>query len=166
MLRLAGGLSDYQPLLHVDHHDSDSESTTDLNSELSRCHRIIHLRHKAIFALCALIVFLVVSNLILLIKLLRVQALEQHLDSHLLYCELYISNSWLNTKRCDSAPAQEAVQHEVVKFHAGPLNNEKDDIYSLPPSPEVDEAWRDLYESKSHLAGTREEVSSRHLSLD
>ncbi|KAE9407413.1 hypothetical protein BT96DRAFT_809589, partial [Gymnopus androsaceus JB14] len=44
------------------------------------------------------------------------------------------------------APAQDAVEYEIVKFHSGPLNNETDDIYSLPPSPEVDQAWRDLYE--------------------
>lgn len=77
------------------------------------------------------------------------RALAQHLNYQLLYCKLYISNSRLTTEQRDSAPAQEAVEYEVVKFHAGPLNNEDDDIYSLPPSPEVDEAWRDLYESKS-----------------
>jgi len=44
------------------------------------------------------------------------------------------------------SPAVEAIEYEVVKFHSGPLNNEEDDIYSLPPSPEVDAAWRDLYE--------------------
>ena len=154
MLRVSDELSDYQPLPHVDHHGSDSESTTDLNFELLS-HRIIQLKRKTILALCALIVFLMVSNLVLLKEFLRVQALAQRLDSDLLYCESYILNSWIHTKRCDSAPAQEAVEHEVVKFHAGPLNNENDDIYSLPPSLEVDEAWRDLYESKSHSAGTR-----------
>ncbi|KAJ7203880.1 hypothetical protein GGX14DRAFT_369190, partial [Mycena pura] len=45
-----------------------------------------------------------------------------------------------------AAPAQEAVEYEIVKFHAGPLNNEPDDIYSGPPSPVVDQAWRELYE--------------------
>lgn len=46
----------------------------------------------------------------------------------------------------DKAPAMEAIEYEVVKFHSGPLNNEDDDIYSLPPSPEADAAWRNLYE--------------------
>ena len=46
------------------------------------------------------------------------------------------------------APAADAIEYEVVKFHSGPLNNEDNDIYSLPPSPEVDQAWRDLYEGE------------------
>lgn len=46
------------------------------------------------------------------------------------------------------APAMEAIEYEVVKFHVGPLNNEEDDIYSLPPSPETDAAWRNLYEGE------------------
>ena len=46
------------------------------------------------------------------------------------------------------APATDAIEYEVVKFHAGPLNNEENDIYSSPPSPEVDQAWRNLYESE------------------
>ncbi len=57
------------------------------------------------------------------------------------------------------APATDAIEYEAVKFHSGPLNNEEDDIYSLPPSPKVDQAWRDLYESEysdfSHLSFTQ-----------
>ncbi|KAG6805097.1 hypothetical protein H0H93_005622, partial [Arthromyces matolae] len=41
-------------------------------------------------------------------------------------------------------PVQDFVEYEVVKFRSG-LNGEGDDIYSSPPSDEVDAAWSDLY---------------------
>jgi len=42
------------------------------------------------------------------------------------------------------SPAENMIQYEVKKFRSG-LNGEGDDIYSLPPSDEVDAAWADLY---------------------
>ena len=47
------------------------------------------------------------------------------------------------------APAQDAIEYEFVKFHGGLFNDkhelETPDIYSSPPSEEVDAAWEDLY---------------------
>lgn len=65
ILRISGGHPDYQPLLHANHHDSDSDSTTNLDSELLRCHRIIRLRRKTVLGICALIALLVLSNLVI-----------------------------------------------------------------------------------------------------
>lgn len=48
-------------------------------------------------------------------------------------------------------PAHEAISYQVVSFHndAGEAT-----IYQQKPSPEVDEAWEDLYRCTSRLAAT------------
>lgn len=74
----------------------------------------------------------------------EIQDLRQSSDSL-----LWVSSSLANMREASLkeclAPAQDVLEYEVVKFHSGPLNAEEDDIYSMPPSSEVDEAWRSLY---------------------
>jgi len=92
--------------------------------ELVCAHRRLR---KIIYCLSGALVVLLISNLAFITKLTGAKACR---------AEPFLTFS----------PAQEAVEYEVVKFHAGPLNNEPDDIYSGPPSPVVDQAWRELYE--------------------
>ncbi|KAJ7123973.1 hypothetical protein C8R43DRAFT_1031475 [Mycena crocata] len=107
----------YEPLYPDDDAKQDQ---MDLRRERTRLHKIICCMSGAL-------VVLLISNAVLIAKL--TGAKNCHTEPFLTF-----------------SPAQEAVEYEVVKFHAGPLNNEPDDMYSMPPSPSVDQAWRDLYE--------------------
>jgi hypothetical protein len=42
-----------------------------------------------------------------------------------------------------SAPAQDAVEYEIKRFHRG--FGDRKTIYQSEPGPEVDQAWEDLY---------------------
>lgn len=89
--RHSGGL--YQPLLHGDHHDSESDLTTYLTSELLRYQQSNRLRYKTILALGTLVILLIISNFVILTEFLRARELAQRLDPYMLYCEWYNSKS-------------------------------------------------------------------------
>ncbi|KAL0564732.1 hypothetical protein V5O48_017310 [Marasmius crinis-equi] len=65
---------------------------------------------------------------------------------------------WLSTKTKSSSetcgypnaqilysPVQDLLEYHPYKFYTGELQNIAPDIYSRPPSKEVDDAWTDLY---------------------
>jgi hypothetical protein len=42
-----------------------------------------------------------------------------------------------------AAPAQHVIQHKTVKFHRGWADDVP--VFETPPSPEVDQVWKDLW---------------------
>ncbi|KAJ7290274.1 hypothetical protein C8J57DRAFT_1492999 [Mycena rebaudengoi] len=123
----------YEPLLP----DDTQHDRVDFKCE----HRRLR---KTIYCMSGALLILLISNFVFITKLSRVK--ECHAEPFLTFCALSLSPRNLALIMELSAPAQEAVDYEVVKFHAGPLNDEPDDMYSMPPSPSVDGAWRELYE--------------------
>ena len=143
--------SSYNPLLQ-NLNDGDSNLDTALESDLlmsgpeRRCDHQ-HPTKSRVYALYAVICVLVASNIVFLGEVLRLRSMPRFPSSQLIFCMSSYS-LYAGSLTCSIAPATGAIEYEVVKFHAGPLNNEEDDVYSSPPSPEVDQAWRDLYEGE------------------
>jgi hypothetical protein len=91
----------------------------------------------------------IIGNIVLLAIIL--QALYQKgpqnpIFPQALYCtsriRLWSSDSLLTPKPL--APAQDAVKYQITRFHPGFSNDLS--IYQQPPSPEVDQAWKNLYD--------------------
>uniref|UniRef100_A0A0W0G7V4 Tat pathway signal sequence n=1 Tax=Moniliophthora roreri TaxID=221103 RepID=A0A0W0G7V4_MONRR len=93
--------------------------------------------------------FSLVVNVLLFVYLMT-RSSSTCINPQLLYCE-FILPVVLNLLGPETwvpflAPAQDVVEYEVIKFRGGLFNsNEEPDIYSNPPSDEVDAAWEDLY---------------------
>lgn len=60
----------------------------------------------------------------------------------------FFLSQWLQLTDTFIAPAQDAISYQAVKFRDG----FKDDvsIYQGDPSPDVDQAWVDLYDSTNN----------------
>jgi hypothetical protein len=73
-------------------------------------------------------------------------------------CAAYLANFHFKTKpmttlECGEklstySPAWEAVEYKVVEFHNGFFQEEEASIYRGKPTPELEKAWNDLWNSK------------------
>ena len=138
--------SPYVPLLQNDGDLDTVVESESLMQPFGQC----KYDHRRISALYIAIGILVVSNIISLGVIVHLRSIPRSLNPQLIFGKS--SQFSRDTLLMGVAPVTDAIEYEVVKFHAGPLNNEEDDIYSSPPSPEVDQAWRDLYEGECSSA--------------
>ncbi|KAG6834853.1 hypothetical protein H0H93_006889 [Arthromyces matolae] len=119
----------YDPLLDKDELDSDPDLGSESRCQLAaRDHRLLlNQRASVPIWMIATVALLQVVTLFFLVKGGFKKNTCDYPNPQVLY-----------------SPVQDFVEYEVVKFRSG-LNGEGDDIYSSPPSDEVDAAWSDLY---------------------
>ncbi|KAG6836716.1 hypothetical protein H0H93_004560 [Arthromyces matolae] len=119
----------YDPLLNKDELDGDSDNGSESQYQPAARNRRLLLNKRASIPIwmIATVAFLQVVTLFLLVKGGFKKNSCDYPNPQVLY-----------------SPVQDLVEYEVVKFRSG-LNGEGDDIYSSPPSDEVDAAWEGLY---------------------
>ncbi|KAG6861300.1 hypothetical protein C0995_001855 [Termitomyces sp. Mi166 len=116
----------YEPLLDKDGLDGDSEQATEPQYQPPAKVRLLSKRASIPVWMIASVAFLQVVTMFILIKG-GLKSACDYANPQMLY-----------------SPAEKFIEYEIVKFRSG-LNGEGDDIYSLPPSDDVDAAWEDLY---------------------
>ncbi|KAG6816778.1 hypothetical protein H0H87_003041 [Tephrocybe sp. NHM501043] len=118
----------YEPLLDKDGLYDDSEQTVEAQYQRPLKQRLLSRRTSIPVWMIAIFALFQATTMILLTRV----GFERgfgHANPQLLY-----------------SPAASSLEYQVVKFRSG-LNGEADDIYSRPPSDEVDAAWAGLYDS-------------------
>ncbi|KAG6853325.1 hypothetical protein C0991_005202 [Blastosporella zonata] len=116
----------YEPLLDKDGLDGDSDQAIESQYHAPVKERLFSRRASIPLWMIATIALLQIATMTLLVRG-GFKGVCNYANPQLLY-----------------SPVESLVEYEVVKFRSG-LNGEGDDIYSLPPSDEVDAAWADLY---------------------
>ncbi|KAG6812201.1 hypothetical protein H0H92_003937 [Tricholoma furcatifolium] len=116
----------YEPLLDKDGLDGDSVPAIESEYHPPARERLFSKRASIPIWMIGIVAFLQIATMAVLVRG-GLRRTCDYANPQLLY-----------------SPAEPLIEYEIVKFRSG-LNGEGDDIYSLPPSDEVDAAWADLY---------------------